>query len=191
MKELIKIQNKLKASKSQYNSFGNYSYRSCEDILESLKPLLNEYGCFVSISDDICLIGDRYYVKATAKVINSEGTTIEASAFAREPESKKGMDLSQITGSSSSYARKSALNGLFAIDDTKDADTMDNSSSIQKETQQQQQEIEWLTDDKFKLAMSCGNANKILATIKAYSTPSKKMKKEYKEQLTKQAEILK
>ena len=122
--KLVKVQNELKAPKSQYNSFGKYSYRNCEDILEALKPLLNEVKAIVNISDEIILIGERYYVKATVKFIDAEtGEVVEASAMAREEETKKGMDASQLTGSTSSYARKNALNGLFAIDDTKDADT--------------------------------------------------------------------
>ena len=122
--KLVKVQNELKAPKSQYNSFGKYSYRNCEDVLEALKPLLNEVKAIVNISDEIILIGERYYVKATVKFIDAEtGEVVEASAMAREEETKKGMDASQLTGSTSSYARKYALNGLFAIDDTKDADT--------------------------------------------------------------------
>lgn len=122
--KLNKVQTELKANKSQYNSFGKYSYRSCEDILESLKPLLLKYEAIVSITDNVELIGDRYYIKATVLFIDAEtGQKIEASAFAREDESKKGMDSSQITGSVSSYARKYALNGLFAIDDNKDSDS--------------------------------------------------------------------
>ena len=122
--KLVKVQNELKAPKSQYNSFGKYSYRNCEDILEALKPLLNEVKAIVNISDEIILIGERYYVKATVKFIDAEtGEIVEASAMAREEETKKGMDASQLTGSTSSYALKYALNGLFAIDDTKDADT--------------------------------------------------------------------
>ena len=122
--KLVEVQSKLKAPKSQYNSFGKYSYRNCEDILEALKPLLNEVKAIINISDDIVMLGERYYVKATAKFIDAEtGEIIEASAMAREEESKKGMDSSQLTGSTSSYARKYALNGLFAIDDTKDSDT--------------------------------------------------------------------
>ena len=122
--KLVKVQNELKAPKSQYNSFGKYSYRNCEDILEALKPLLNEVKAIVNILDEIVLVGERYYVKATVKFIDAEtGEVVEASAMAREEETKKGMDASQLTGSTSSYARKYALNGLFAIDDTKDADT--------------------------------------------------------------------
>ena len=122
--KLVKVQNELKAPKSQFNKFGNYAYRNCEDILEALKPLLNEVKAIVNISDEIVLVGERYYVKATVKFIDAEtGEVVEASAMAREEESKKGMDSSQLTGSTSSYARKYALNGLFAIDDTKDSDT--------------------------------------------------------------------
>lgn len=121
--KLMNIQSELKAPKSQFNSFGNYNYRSCEDILEGLKPIILKHKAAVVVTDEIMQIGGRYYVKAIAKLIDIEsGESIEASAYAREEESKKGMDLSQITGSTSSYARKYALNGLFAIDDTKDSD---------------------------------------------------------------------
>ena len=122
MKELVKIQNELKAPKNQRNTFGNYNYRSAEDILEAVKPILSKVGCYLTISDDIVAIGDRVYVKATATLTNAEGQTICTTALAREEESKKGMDAAQITGSASSYARKYALNGLFCIDDTKDPD---------------------------------------------------------------------
>ena len=122
--KLIEVQSKLKAPKSQFNKFGNYAYRNCEDILEALKPILNQVKAVVNISDEVVLIGERYYIKATVKFIDGEtGDVIEASAMAREEERKKGMDSSQLTGSTSSYARKYALNGLFAIDDTKDSDT--------------------------------------------------------------------
>ena len=122
--KLVEVQSKLKAPKSQFNKFGNYAYRNCEDILEALKPLLNEVKAIINISDDAVLVGERYYIKATVKFIDAEtGEVIEASAMAREEENKKGMDSSQLTGSTSSYARKYALNGLFAIDDTKDSDT--------------------------------------------------------------------
>lgn len=118
---LLNIQTKLVAPKNQFNAFGKYKYRSCEDILEALKPLLKEFGASVRISDDVVLIGDRFYVKATASIC--VGTNcISVSAFAREGFDKKGMDEAQITGAASSYARKYALNGLFLIDDTKDAD---------------------------------------------------------------------
>ena len=122
MKKLIAIQADLKAPKGNYNSFGKYNYRSCEDILEAVKPLLVREECILIITDDIVQIGDRFYVKATARI--TDGTeTMEVTAFAREEKEKKGMDGSQVTGTASSYARKYALNGLFLIDDNKDADT--------------------------------------------------------------------
>lgn len=124
-KRLAKVQNELKAPKGQYNAFGGYKYRSCEDILEAVKPLLEEYGLILTISDSIEHIGDRYYVKATARIsFDGRGGTF-CEAYAREPETKKGSDPSQITGMASSYARKYALNGLFLIDDAKDADAQE------------------------------------------------------------------
>ena len=148
--KLLAIQTKLKAPKGQYNSFGKYSYRSAEDILEAVKPLNAEQGVLLTITDEIKEIGGRVYVVATATV--SDGTdTLQVSAFAREPENKKGMDESQITGATSSYARKYALNGLYAIDDNKDADTdehkqqQDNAPKkqpAQKQQQKQQQQQE-------------------------------------------------
>ena len=122
MKELIEIQNKLKAPKSQWNSFGKYKYRSCEDILEALKPILYEQKCQLTISDDVIPVGNRIYVKAIVTLKNEAGEEVITTGFAREEESKKGMDDSQVTGASSSYARKYALNGMFCIDDTKDSD---------------------------------------------------------------------
>ena len=144
--KLMTVQTKLRAPKGQYNSFGKYSYRSCEDILEALKPLLAEVGAIINITDDIKVIGDnfetmevedkktgeksvrlvgrRFYIEATAMFIDVEtGDSIVARALAREDETKKGMDLAQVTGSVSSYARKYALNGLFAIDDNRDPDS--------------------------------------------------------------------
>ena len=122
--KLLNVQSELKAPKSQYNSFGKYKYRSCEDILEALKPILNKNKATVIISDDILFVEGRHYIKATVKFIDTEnGEMVENSALAREDEVKKGMDSSQITGSVSSYARKYALNGMFAIDDTKDSDS--------------------------------------------------------------------
>ena len=127
--KLMEVQSKLKAPKSQYNSFGKYSYRSCEDILEALKPLLNEVGAIVNISDQVKLIGDRYYIEATAMFLDvNTGDSIISKAMAREDESKKGQDLAQLSGATSSYARKYALNGLFAIDDNKDADSTNKHS---------------------------------------------------------------
>ena len=128
--KLLEIQTELKAPKSQYNSFGNYKYRNCEDILEALKPLLAKVKAAVVITDEIVNIAQRFYVKATVRLINVENEeVIETSAYAREPENKKGLDESQITGSTSSYARKYALNAMFAIDDTKDSDYAPDSNS--------------------------------------------------------------
>lgn len=123
MKELISIQSKLKAPKDKRNTFGGYNYRSCESILEAVKPHLKDECCTLTINDEIVQVGDRYYIKATATLRNSAGECVTATALAREEETKKGMDAAQVTGSASSYARKYALNGLLAIDDTKDPDT--------------------------------------------------------------------
>ena len=135
IEKIVAIQSELKAPKGQYNSFGKYNYRSCEDILEGVKPLLDKHGLVLTIQDEIELIGDRYYVKATASITNGK-ESISTSAYARESLDKKGMDASQVTGATSSYARKYALNGLLAIDDTKDADTMDNSKKPMQQTQE-------------------------------------------------------
>lgn len=122
--KLIKVQSELKAPKNQRNNFGGYNYRSCEDILEAVKPLLKENKLTLVIKDYVGNVGDRYYITAEATLIDIEtGETIKTQAQARESETKKGMDDSQITGTASSYARKYCLNGLFLIDDTKDADT--------------------------------------------------------------------
>ena len=132
--KLSNIQNELKCNKNQFNKFGGYKYRSCEDILEAAKPLLRKEKVVLTISDELQYIGNRYYIKATATLIDIESdATISNSAYAREEETKKGMDGSQITGSSSSYARKYALNGLFGIDDNKDSDTTNIQSKEEKE----------------------------------------------------------
>ena len=130
MNILAQIQNELKAPKSRYNSFGKYKYRSCEDILEAVKPLLAKYDATLTIKDDMVEVGGRVYVMATARFV-AEGFDTVVTAFARESDSKKGMDESQITGTASSYARKYALNGLFLIDDTKDADTDEYTAQTQ------------------------------------------------------------
>lgn len=133
---LHQIQAEIKAPKGQFNKFGNYKYRSCEDIVEAAKPVLNKYKYSLQLSDEIVNIGNRFYVKATAEIKSSEGgQNFSATAFAREDETIKGMAAAQITGSASSYARKYALNGLFAIDDTKDADatnTHDHENGFEK-----------------------------------------------------------
>ena len=142
MKELISIQSELKAPKTQVNRFGGYKYRKAEDILEAVKPLLAKQKCTLIITDDVVLIGNRIYVKATATIKNEKGECETTTGWAREEETKKGMDGSQITGASSSYARKYALNGLFAIDDNADSDTTNDgqhqSSQQQAQTQAQQ-----------------------------------------------------
>lgn len=131
METLRTIQNELKAPKGNYNSFGKYRYRSCEDILEAVKPLCRKHNATLTISDHIINVGERYYIEAEAKLVTDKNT-FAITAYAREEETKKGMDASQITGTASSYARKYALNGLFLIDDTKDADT-DEFTEKQKE----------------------------------------------------------
>lgn len=135
IEKIVSIQSELKAPKGQYNSFGKYNYRSCEDILEGVKPLLAKHGLVLTIQDSIDLIGDRFYVKATATITDGK-EQLSTSAYARESLDKKGMDASQVTGATSSYARKYALNGLLAIDDTKDADTMDNNKKPAQQTQE-------------------------------------------------------
>lgn len=139
MKELIAIQSELKAPKSQFNKFGGYKYRKAEDILEAVKPLLNKQKCTLIITDDVVLIGNRIYVKATATIKNEKGECETTNGWAREEETKKGMDGSQITGASSSYARKYALNGLFAIDDNADSDTTNDGQHQEAQQTQTQQ----------------------------------------------------
>ena len=141
--ELSRIQKELHAPKSQYNSFGKYKYRNCEDILEALKGVKGESA--VTVSDEIVLIGERYYVKATSS-LRYKGEVISNIAYAREPENKKGMDEAMLTGATSSYARKFSLNGLFCIDDTKDADSQDNS-------------VEFITRDQAKAINDAVNSN--------------------------------
>ena len=134
--KLTEVQNELKAPKSKYNSFGKYNYRSCEDILEAVKPILKSKRLAMTVKDDVFNIGDRFYIMATVTVYDCESEEkVTTTAYAREDADKKGMDGSQITGSSSSYARKYALNGMFAIDDTKDADgwnTHDKDRTVEK-----------------------------------------------------------
>ena len=149
--KLSKIQEELKAPKGQYNSFGKYKYRSCEDILEAVKPLLIKNKLSMQISDELMQIGERYYVKANATLLDLEdNSTMTNTAYAREEEEKKGMDGSQITGTASSYARKYALNGLFLIDDTKDADTdeyQEQTNKVKKITKEQIKKLGELVDD--------------------------------------------
>ena len=129
---LVYIQSNLKAPKSQYNAFGKYKYRKAEDILEALKPHLKATNCVVTVSDEIVLVGDRIYVKATATLSNEGGSSISTVAFAREADTKTGMDAAQVTGAASSYARKYALNGLFCIDDTADPDVTNGQDNLKE-----------------------------------------------------------
>lgn len=145
---LVKIQNELKAPKSQWNSFGKYNYRNQEDILEAVKPLLLKHGLTMSISDEIVCIGERYYIKATVTVY-CEGEVRTVSGFAREEENKKGMDASQLTGATSSYARKYALNGMFLIDDTKDSDA----TNTHGKDSQSPAKLPAITKDRFDKAL--------------------------------------
>lgn len=140
--KLVKVQQELKAPKSNFNKFGNFRYRSAEDILEAVKPLNAKYGLVLTLTDTPILIGERYYIQATAKITDG-GNAHEVTAYAREAQTKKGMDDSQITGTASSYARKYALNGLYLIDDTKDADTDEYAEQTQNdiEDQRKQQEL--------------------------------------------------
>ena len=133
IKKLIQIQSELKVPKAQTNSHGGYKFRSCEDILESVKPILKKYDCCIIMKDEIVSEGNRIYVRATAQLLSADGGKIETTAFAREPENRKGFDESQLTGAASSYARKYALNALFGIDDTKDADATNRHETTEPE----------------------------------------------------------
>lgn len=179
MDKLIKIQSELKAPKGQYNSFGKYKYRSAEDILEAVKPLCVKHNVLLTLTDNIELIGERYYVKATARV--SDGTkAVEVTALAREDLDKKGMDGSQITGTASSYARKYALNGLFCIDDTKDVDTDECTAKTQgkadldaKKDAEKKKELE-------TTAISAAEAKTLKGLIEMTGTDEKTLLKSYK-----------
>ena len=184
MKELIKIQQELKAPKGQYNSFGKYKYRSAEDILEAVKPICHKNGCTLTLSDELKQIGDRYYIEATA-TLTKDDSSISVTAYAREEESKKGMDGSQITGTASSYARKYALNGLFCIDDTKDADTDEYAKKQEAEgkkpiTQFEADELEELCDKKHRdVAKMCAyySVSELSQLTKAQYEDAKKLLK--------------
>lgn len=191
IKTLSLVQSELKAPKGQFNKFGNYKYRSCEDIVESVKPILAKHGLILNLSDELVLVGERYYIKATA-IITDGKEVIQTTAYAREPEELKGMSESQITGTASSYARKYALNGLLAIDDTKDPDT----DEFSKQTNQQDQspkvetatatprQVELLKkyyqDEKLTKLLQVNNISKIeeLPMTKASELLSKLIKKE-------------
>lgn len=136
IEKVVRVQSELKAPKGQFNSFGKYNYRSCEDIVEAVKPILKQYGIVLNLSDELVLIGDRYYIKAVAGL--TDGTdVIQSVAYAREPQELKGMTDSQISGTASSYARKYALNGLLAIDDTKDPDTDEFAKTTEQEPKEE------------------------------------------------------
>lgn len=183
--KLSAIQTQIKAPKNLYNSFGKYNYRNAESILESAKPYLKELGLFLTINDSIQLIGDRYYVRATVTLADcATGEAIEVSAYARETEEKKGMDGSQVTGATSSYARKYALNGLFLLDDTKDADTDEYHKQTEKngieDMTKELKELYSQTDGKDfdKWVSACGgvtveNYPKMKATLKKQITDKK------------------
>ena len=167
--KLLSVQVELKAPKGQYNSFGKYKYRSCEDILETLKPILDKYKLVLFISDDVVEINTRNYVKATVHLINPEkvGETIQVSALAREEETKKGMDSSQITGASSSYARKYALNGMFMIDDTKDSDST-NTHGKDKTEQEKVQDFLNSRDGMIEKLKENLSSDKLKRTLEAF-----------------------
>ena len=177
--KLMNVQSELKAPKNQYNSFGKYAYRSCEDILEALKPVLLKHKAAVIVTDDIVFVDGRHYVKATVKFIDAEtGEVVENSALAREEESKKGMDACQLTGATSSYARKYALNGLFCIDDTKDSDatnTHGKEAPTKAQTQSKQNtptRSKVLSEDQIKALYEVSekagyNAARLVALVKA------------------------
>lgn len=173
--KLLKIQNELKVPKKQRNNFGNYNFRSCEDILEEVKPICKDNNTVIIVSDEIKQIGERYYVEATATLIDIETSEkIENRASAREEDSKKGMDASQVTGASSSYARKYALNGLLAIDDNKDADTDEFAKTIQnkeaskKEIQPKKEKTISVLQQKRLFALSNGNNDVVRNVISRY-----------------------
>ena len=174
--KLLKAQVELKAPKGQYNSFGKYKYRSCEDILEALKPVLDKLKLTLFIKDDVIEVNTRNYVKATIILVNIEkpDEIIETSALAREEETKKGMDGSQITGASSSYARKYALNGMFMIDDTKDSDSTNTHGKDEAKTDEEKKQAflnskegmierlkESLSSDKLSKVLSAYNVNEL------------------------------
>jgi hypothetical protein len=162
IKELAQIQNEVKVLKGQYNSFGKYKYRSCEDILTAIKPVLLKHGCQLTITDDVIAVGSRIYIKATVTLVDADGNIETTCALARESETKKGMDDSQITGTASSYARKYALSGLLLLDDTKDADT----DEYHEQTQQQSKRIpekRYITPDELSaLTLACERSGKTI-----------------------------
>ena len=166
--KLQEIQRDLKAPKGQRNKFGNYNYRSCEDVLEAVKPLAHKLDCIVLLSDQLVNIGDRFYIEATATLVETETKEeVCTTALARESLTKKGMDDSQITGTASSYARKYALNGLFAIDDTKDSDTNESKDNEKREEKPKSKAtVSQVKDIIELLGADIDRSNKILAHYK-------------------------
>ena len=166
--KLQEIQRDLKAPKGQRNKFGNYNYRSCEDVLEAVKPLAHKLDCIVLLSDQLVNIGDRFYIEATATLVETETKEeVCTTALARESLTKKGMDDSQITGTASSYARKYALNGLFAIDDTKDGDTNESKDNEKREEKPKSKAtVSQVKDIIELLGADIDRSNKILAHYK-------------------------
>lgn len=162
--ELVFIQSSLKAPKNQRNDFGHYNYRSCEDIMEAVKPLLKEVNCSLIVGDEIVQVADRIYVKATATLTTPSGEKFQNTAFAREADSKKGMDESQVTGTASSYARKYALNGLFCIDDTKDADAL-NTNKEYTEKKPQQANAQKVDAQQVLIEINAANSQQELVAI--------------------------
>ena len=179
--KLIAIQSELKAPKSQYNNFGKYAYRNCEDILEALKPLLKEHKSTIYIADEIVTVLDRFYIKATVTFIDAEtGEKIINTAYAREEECKKGMDGSQVTGASSSYARKYALNGMFAIDDTKDSD-FTNTTAKGNDATLSEAQIKRLLAIASKVNISADDVKKVVAKNFGVQDLRKMSKQQYDE----------
>ena len=183
-KKLMDVQNELKAPKGQYNSFGKYKYRSCEDILEAVKPITKDHGAVIVVSDELVMIGERYYIKAVASIYSVEdGEMVSNTAYAREEAEKKGMDGSQITGTASSYARKYALNGLLCIDDTKDVDTdenknqRENKSKKDKETKPQEEKEQEETEN---MQIDKNYADALIALADRKRVPIKQICDRYK-----------
>ncbi len=177
--KLMQIQTKIKAPKNLYNSFGKYKYRNAEGICEAVKPYLEEYKCALTLSDEIIEVGGRIYVKATARLHDTETLeSVECSAMARESEEKKGMDDSQITGTASSYARKYALNGLFLLDDTKDADSDEYHNQV--EAKKQEAEFEKESADIGKMKISSVKVDVLKKRCADDGIPEEKVLKLYK-----------
>jgi hypothetical protein len=183
---IVKIQEELKAPKNQRNNFGNYNYRSAEDIIEAVKPIAHRYGYYLIISDEIVEVGGRIYVKATARLQpNEAGNIYSATGWAREEETKKGMDGAQITGAASSYARKYALNGLLAIDDTKDADATNTHDKAEVTVAK----AEATTEDKPWLAKTNPDFEKIKEAIKSGQRTMAQLRNKYKVSKAVEAEL--